>query len=181
MKLRINSALSTNEVGQNIKPKVMAQMRQPAIHVIATWMDQSHTWEIDGTNIVSGHYPWSCFYLKHTTLRRLDSVSVFMWNLLSCAQSIELVRISDTSSNTRWDLWPKQNIHHLRELRQTDGLRCAWLIYPLLCWCWCPEIWTSSIDWAHLSRFHLEEETESSLRNVRFKWKRDDGQCPEKQ
>jgi hypothetical protein len=30
----------------------------------------------------------------------------------------------------------------------------------------CPEIWTSSIEWAPLSRFHLKTETESGLRNV---------------
>jgi hypothetical protein len=33
--------------------------------------------------IVSGHYPSSYFYLKRTTFRRLDSVSVFRWVLLS--------------------------------------------------------------------------------------------------
>jgi hypothetical protein len=44
---------------------------------------------------VSGHSPSSCFYLKqNTTFRRLDSVSVFRWNLLSWVQSIELVPIS---------------------------------------------------------------------------------------
>jgi hypothetical protein len=32
-----------------------------------------------------------------------------------------------------------------------DGLSCAWFIYPVLCWCWCPEMGTSAIDWAHLS------------------------------
>jgi hypothetical protein len=31
-----------------------------------------------------------------------------------------------------------------------------------------PEIGTSSIDWAQLSRFYLKTETESSLRNVVF-------------
>jgi hypothetical protein len=34
------------------------------------------------------------FYLKHTSFRRLDSVSVFRWNLLSWAEPIELVPIS---------------------------------------------------------------------------------------
>jgi hypothetical protein len=32
---------------------------------------------------VSGHYPLSCFYSKHTAFRRLDSASVLRWNLLS--------------------------------------------------------------------------------------------------
>jgi hypothetical protein len=40
-------------------------------------------------------------------------------------------------------------------LTLADGLCCAWFIYPILCWCWCPEIGTNSIDWAQLSRFHL--------------------------
>jgi hypothetical protein len=40
--------------------------------------------------LCSGNYPLSCFYLKHRTLRRLDSVSVFRRNL-RWAQSIELV------------------------------------------------------------------------------------------
>jgi hypothetical protein len=51
-------------------------------------------------------------------------------------------------------------------LTLTDGLCCAWFIYPILCWCWCPEIGTSSIDKAQLSRFHLKMETESSCRNA---------------
>jgi hypothetical protein len=36
----------------------------------------------------------SCFYLKQITFRRLDSISFFRKNLLSWAQSIELVPIS---------------------------------------------------------------------------------------
>jgi hypothetical protein len=39
-------------------------------------------------------------------------------------------------------------------------------VYPILCWCMCPEIQTKSIDLAQLSRFYLKTETESSLRNV---------------
>jgi hypothetical protein len=38
---------------------------------------------------ISGHYPFSCVCLK--MFQRLDSVSVFWWNVLSWAQSIELV------------------------------------------------------------------------------------------
>jgi hypothetical protein len=30
----------------------------------------------------------------------------------------------------------------------------------------CPEMWTSSIDWGQLSRFHMKTETQPSLRNV---------------
>jgi hypothetical protein len=44
----------------------------------------------------------------------------------------------------------------------------AWFIYPILRWSRCPEIGTSSIDWAQWSRFHLKTERESSLRNVVF-------------
>jgi hypothetical protein len=43
---------------------------------------------------VSGHYPSSCFYLKHIKFWRLDFVFDFKWNLLSWAQSIELVPVS---------------------------------------------------------------------------------------
>jgi hypothetical protein len=51
----------------------------------------------DGT-LIQILYFWTLsivlLYLKHTTFQRLDSVAVFRWNLLSRAQSIELVRIS---------------------------------------------------------------------------------------
>jgi hypothetical protein len=43
---------------------------------------------------VSGPYLLSYFNLKHIAYRRLDSVSVFRWNLLCWAQWIELVPIS---------------------------------------------------------------------------------------
>jgi hypothetical protein len=43
---------------------------------------------------VSGHYPLSCFHLRHTMFRRLDSFSIFRWNLLSYTQLIELIPIS---------------------------------------------------------------------------------------
>jgi hypothetical protein len=35
-------------------------------------------------------------------------------------------------------------------------------VYPILCWYRCPEIRTSSIVWARLSRFYLKTELESS-------------------
>jgi hypothetical protein len=53
-------------------------------------------------------------------------------------------------------------------LTLADGLCCAWFIYPIRYQCGRPEIWTSSIDWAQLSRFHLKMETEPSVRNVVF-------------
>jgi hypothetical protein len=43
------------------------------------------------------------------------------------------------------------------------------LYTPSWCWYRFPEIRTSSIDWAQLSRFHLKTETECSLRNVVFR------------
>jgi hypothetical protein len=43
---------------------------------------------------VSVYYPLSCFYLKNTTHRKLDSASIFRWNLLGWAQLTELLRIS---------------------------------------------------------------------------------------
>jgi hypothetical protein len=51
-------------------------------------------------------------------------------------------------------------------LTLADVLCSAWFVYPILCWCWCPEIGTSSIDSDHLSRFHPKTKTESSLRNA---------------
>jgi hypothetical protein len=53
-------------------------------------------------------------------------------------------------------------------LTLADGLCCAWLVYPILFGCRCPETGTSSIDWAQMSRFFLKTETESSLRNAVF-------------
>jgi hypothetical protein len=51
--------------------------------------------------------PFTCFYFKHTTFRRLDSISVFRWNLLIWAQTIELVPISGQHS-----------INHMQELKR---------------------------------------------------------------
>jgi hypothetical protein len=53
-------------------------------------------------------------------------------------------------------------------LTLADGLCCAWIIYPALCWYRCPEMGTSSIDWAQLSRFRLETDAEFSPRNAVF-------------
>jgi hypothetical protein len=61
-------------------------------------------------------------------------------------------------------------------LTLAGGLCCAWFIYPILCWCWCLAVGTSSISWAQLSRFNLKTETESSLQKVLcFKQKQDGG------
>jgi hypothetical protein len=45
------------------------------------------------------------------------------------------------------------------------GLCCSWFIY-ILCWCWCPEIRTSSIDWAQLSGLLPEDAERISLQNA---------------
>jgi hypothetical protein len=42
------------------------------------------------------------------------------------------------------------------------------LYTPFWCWYMYPEIGTTSINCAQLSRFYLKTETESSLRNVVF-------------
>jgi hypothetical protein len=42
----------------------------------------------------SGQYPESCLLLKNTTFRRLFSLSVLKFNLLSWAQQIKLVLVS---------------------------------------------------------------------------------------
>jgi hypothetical protein len=34
---------------------------------------------------------------------------------------------------------------------------CQVYIYPILCWCWCPNVGTSSIDWAQLSTLLPED------------------------
>jgi hypothetical protein len=61
-----------------------------AVHHINS--DDGDLWNIGFNNYcVTGHCPSSCFYLKHNILK---TVSVFRWNLLSWAQSIELVSIS---------------------------------------------------------------------------------------
>jgi hypothetical protein len=42
-------------------------------------------------------------------------------------------------------------------------------MYHILCWLWCPEIKTNSVDWAQLSRlFNLKTETDSNFRNDVF-------------
>jgi hypothetical protein len=43
----------------------------------------------------------SILLLFNTTFRRLDSVSVFWWNLRNGAQSVELVRISGHQSQSQ--------------------------------------------------------------------------------
>jgi hypothetical protein len=49
-------------------------------------------------------------------------------------------------------------------LTLADGLCCAWFPYPVLCWCRCPKIGTSSINWAQLSRFYLKTHRIQSLK-----------------
>jgi hypothetical protein len=41
------------------------------------------------------------------------------------------------------------------------------VVYPILCWCRCPEIGTSSIEWAQLSRF-LPRDGDSPVSEMLF-------------
>jgi hypothetical protein len=45
---------------------------------------------------------------------------------------------------------------------------------PILCWCWCPEIGTSSIDWAQLSRL-LPEDGDKTQSPKRFVFNKKQG------
>jgi hypothetical protein len=36
-------------------------------------------------------------------------------------------------------------------LNPIDGLCCAWFMYPILCWCKCLEVGTSSVNLAELN------------------------------
>jgi hypothetical protein len=42
-------------------------------------------------------------------------------------------------------------------LTPAEGLCCVWFIFPVLYSFWYPEIGTSSIDWAQLSRLLLDD------------------------
>jgi hypothetical protein len=55
----------------------------------------------------SEHYPLPCFYLKHTTFRILDSVSVVRWSLLSWVQLIELMCISYIPSSQSFRIYER--------------------------------------------------------------------------
>jgi hypothetical protein len=90
---------------------------------------------------VSGHYPSSCYYLQHPMFQRLGSVSIFRWNLLSWAQSIQLVPISRHQQqhktgyiNPTADSWSVKGTAELgvsqytvikgRALQKTRGILC---------------------------------------------------------
>jgi hypothetical protein len=110
---------------------------------------------------------------QNTTFRRLDSVSVFRLNLLSWAQSIELVPISGpfskhNVSETGFCLRLQAKPTHLGPIDRAGPYlqiffqrQCVgdWILSPSS---------GSSIDWAQLNRFYLKTETECSLRNVMF-------------
>jgi hypothetical protein len=124
--------------------------------IVLTAADQriKYTTIIEFLNII--HRP--VFYLKHTTFRRLDSFSVFRWNLLGWAQSIKLVPISGHLHQHK--IQGKHNTNHLRELFNIcrNSRR-----YTMLCF-----VYISCLV--------------ASLRNLVFVNKiQDDGQCPEAQ
>jgi hypothetical protein len=53
-------------------------------------------------------------------------------------------------------------------LTAAGDLHCVWFIYPVLCWCWCPEIRTRSIDWTQLSRLPPEDGDKSPVPEALF-------------
>jgi hypothetical protein len=53
-------------------------------------------------------------------------------------------------------------------LTLADGLCCVWFIYPILCWCWCLELGTNSVDWVQLSKFHLKTDRIQSAKCYAF-------------
>jgi hypothetical protein len=86
------------------------------------------------------------FYLKHG-VRRLDSVSVFRWNLLSWIKQQELVPVPGLL---------QQHISHWWYM-------LCWLYKPLLVLVVVSRDKNSSFYWAHISRFRLKAETGSSV------------------
>jgi hypothetical protein len=54
-------------------------------------------------------------------------------------------------------------------LTPADSLCCVSFIYPLLCWFWCPEIGTSSTDWAQLSWLLLGDRDKAQPTKQHFK------------
>jgi hypothetical protein len=61
-------------------------------------------------------------------------------------------------------------------LTLAGGLCCASFIYPILCWCWCLEIWISSIDLAQMSRLLSEDgDRIQSPKRCVFNKNQDDG------
>jgi hypothetical protein len=52
------------------------------------------------------------------------------------------------------------------DAERKQDICCVWFIYPVLCWCWCPAIGTSSMDWAPLNRLLPEDGDRIQLRNA---------------
>jgi hypothetical protein len=106
------SSMFLQNVGLSLNYLVL-QCRKPYSSQSLTWEPHTqHSYQLIPTIIVSGQYPMSCFYFKHTTFRRLDFAFFFRWNLLSWAQLIELVPISRpwTSSSD----WTQLSMFHLK-------------------------------------------------------------------
>jgi hypothetical protein len=92
------------------------------------------------------------FIFQNTTFRKLDSVSVFRWNLLSWAQSIELDTWTSTERGYTSETW------HMFILNSRRRSVLCLVCIP------CLVLMLVSEDWAQLSRFYLKTEGESSLR-----------------
>jgi hypothetical protein len=70
---------------------------------------------------------------------------VYTGNLIEYIRRF-FVRLPTKSDELSGMFWTKDNLRILKEKK--------------------PEIGTSTIDWAQMTRFHLKKETESSLRNI---------------
>jgi hypothetical protein len=60
-----------------------------------------------------------------------------------------------------------------------DSLWCVWFIYPVLCWFWCLEGGTFSVDWAQLSRL-LPNDGDSTVTKMFQNKKQYDGMMSKK-
>jgi hypothetical protein len=103
---------------------------------------------------VSGHHPSSCFYLKHTTFRRLDSVSIFGWNLLTWAQSMELDPISGHHQSQRQSYFTTGGLPPI----SSSWRQAPWDSRPVtfqLNTCGYSPYVTSSLTWGWVCRLQL--------------------------
>jgi hypothetical protein len=99
---------------------------------------------------------------KTTTLSSVDLVGKFVsFMLVPYRERLFTDDFYSDSSLVQGLIRVKFLIFSRFVLALADGLCCAWLVYPNWCWYSCPEIQTSSIDWAQLSMFQLKTETES--------------------
>jgi hypothetical protein len=87
--------------------------------------------------------------------------SLWTWHR-SLALLIKLHRMNDSSFRLMWveqeESFKSSCVEFfILVFTLADGLGCAWFIYRILYWCWCPEIGTSYTDWAQLIRLICED------------------------